>query len=271
MPAFWDGDRWRVRFAPTRLGAYALSVRRNGRPVAPAGPAPRRLPLRPLRLVRLRPARPGDVQRFVFDNGRDVLPARHGRRLDRTGRCPDYPAARSPQMHGAGMNWARVWMNYWDGKSLEWSPDQSQEPEAGLLLLDAARRWDAIMDAADKNGVFVQMTLQHHGPYTERTDPNWRDNPFNAANGGFLQASRRLLHRSRGAAADPEQVPLHRRPLGLLDRTCWRMSCSTRCRTSPRPRATSPTSSTGTKRWRPTIRAAGHQPPSGHDQQLAPG
>lgn len=42
------------------------------------------------------------------------------------------------------------------------------------------------MDAADKNGVFVQMTLQHHGQYTNQTDPNWRDNPFNTANGGFL-------------------------------------------------------------------------------------
>ncbi len=52
--------------------------------------------------------------------------------------------------------------------------------------MDVARRWDAILDAADKNGIFVQMTLQHHGPYTERTDPNWRDNPFNTANGGFL-------------------------------------------------------------------------------------
>ena len=30
------------------------------------------------------------------------------------------------------------------------------------------------------------MTLQHHGQYSTTVDPNWPQNPFNTANGGFL-------------------------------------------------------------------------------------
>ena len=36
VPAFWDGDRWRVRYAPTHTGAYILTVLRNGQAVHPA-------------------------------------------------------------------------------------------------------------------------------------------------------------------------------------------------------------------------------------------
>jgi hypothetical protein len=87
----------------------------------------------------------------------------------------------------AHMNWARVWMTFWDGKALEWAPSRADSPPIGQFSLKAAKQWDDIFDAAAVNGVYIQMTLQHHGQYTAQTDPNWRDNPFNASNGGFLK------------------------------------------------------------------------------------
>ncbi len=184
VPAFWDGDRWRVRFAPTRPGAYALAVRRGAVLLKPADLAPARFRCVPSASPGFVRRDPQAAQRFVFDDGETYYPL--GMNAAWTGgNMPDY-AAPFASMHGAGMNWARVWMTFWDGKALEWSPDKSKNPARGDLLLDAARRWDAIFDAAAQNGVYVQMTLQHHGQYTEKTDPNWRDNPFNAANGGFL-------------------------------------------------------------------------------------
>ena len=183
-PAFWDGDRWRVRFAPTRVGAYGLTVLRGGVTIHPADLAPARFRCVPSDSPGFVRRDAGTTQRFVFDNGQTYYPL--GMNAAWTGReMPDY-AAPFAKMHGAGMNWARVWMTYWDGKALEWSPDRTKNPPHGELLPAAARRWDAIFDAAEQNGVYVQMTLQHHGQYTERTDPNWRDNPFNVANGGFL-------------------------------------------------------------------------------------
>ena len=76
-------------------------------------------------------------------------------------------------------------MTFWDGRALDWAQDKTKNPTPGTLLLDAARRWDALLDA-EAQGIYVQVTLQHHGQYTEKVDPNWADNPWNAESGGFL-------------------------------------------------------------------------------------
>ncbi len=109
-PAFWDGDRWRVRFAPTRVGAYSLSVRRNGQPVAPADLRPARFRCVPSASFGFIRRDPKVVQRFVFDNGRTFYPL--GMDAAWTNRqMPDYPPTFA-RMHRAGMNWVRIWMNY---------------------------------------------------------------------------------------------------------------------------------------------------------------
>lgn len=185
IPAFWDGEGvWKVRYAPLRVGAYTLAVSRNGQAERPQG-------LTSDRFTCVAGTRPGFVrvdtrhrQRFVFDNGGTYYPFGCDQAWTSGGRS-DYPGM-FQKMGANGMNWARVWTTFWDGKALEWSPDKAKDPPIGQFLLPAARRWDMVMDAAEKNGVYVQMCLQHHGQYTNRTDPNWRDNPYNAANGGFL-------------------------------------------------------------------------------------
>ena len=185
VPAFWDGDGvWKVRYAPTKPGAYTLTVTRNGQHEQPQG-------LTAGHFTCVAGKRPGFVrvdaahaQRFVFDGGGTYYPLGCNQAWT-SGGLPDYPGMFA-KMSANGMNWARVWMTYWDGKALEWSPDRTQNPPIGQFLLPAARRWDTIFDEADRDGVYVQMCLQHHGQYTEQTDPNWRDNPYNVANGGFL-------------------------------------------------------------------------------------
>ena len=186
VPAFWDGDRWRVRFAPTQLGVYSLYILRSGSPI----PDPADLTASQFRCV---PSRdpgfirvdPNHAQHFVFDNGKSYYP--QGIDLAWSGGgVPSYPEMLG-DLGAAHMNWARVWMTYWDDKALEWTSDKSKNPPIGQYSLDAARRWDAIFDAAAANGVYIQMTLQHHGQYTAKVDPNWNDNPFNVKNGGFLQ------------------------------------------------------------------------------------
>lgn len=185
IPAFWDGEGvWKVRFAPTRPGPYTLTVTRNGKNEQPQA-------LTTARFTCVAGKRPGFVrvdtahaQRFAFDAGGTYYPFGCNQAWT-SGGLSDYPAMFA-KMGENSMNWARVWMNAWDNKNLEWAPSRADSPPPGTLRLDAARRWDTIFDAAEKNGVYVQMCLQHHGQYTEQTDPNWRDNPFNTANGGFL-------------------------------------------------------------------------------------
>lgn len=184
VPAFWDGDHWRVRYAPISVGVYRLSVTRNGKAATPADLAPKTLRCVPSNRAGFVRRDPKIVQRFVYDTGATYYPL--GLNVAWTGKeIPAYGPVFA-QMHTDQLNWARVWMTFWDGRALDWAQDKTNNPKPGYLLMDAAKKWDTILDAADKNGVYVQMTLQHHGQYTEKTDPNWRDNPWNAANGGFL-------------------------------------------------------------------------------------
>ena len=185
VPAFWDGDRWRVRYAPPQVGRYTLQVLRGGRAARVQG-----LTTTTFRCIAGTDA--GFVHatrqpapRFVFGNGQPYYPL--GMDVAWTGGDePAYPQL-LPTMGGNGLNWARIWMNHWDGKNLDWAQDKANNPKPGVLLMDVARKWDGIFDAAAQSGVYVQMTLQHHGQYTTKTDSNWADNPWNAANGGFLQ------------------------------------------------------------------------------------
>ncbi len=184
QPAFWDGDRWRVRFAPTRLGIYTLQVVRNGGKTAPADLSFKRFRCVASSSPGFVRREPASARRFVFDNGQTYYPLGMDAAWLNGGQTYD---GTFTQMQAAGMNWARIWVTVFDGKNFEWAPSKADNPKPGTLLLDTARRWDTIFNSAEKHGIYIQMTLQHHGQYTAHTDPNWRDNPWNAANGGFLQ------------------------------------------------------------------------------------
>ncbi len=187
VPAFFDGDGvWKVRFAPTEIGRYTLTVRRNG-----AAEHPQSLSASSFRSIPS--ARPGFIridrnhaQRFQFDNRSTYYPVG----------CDQAWGSQKPgeydrmfsRMQDAGLNWARVWMNHWDNKNLEWASPSSNSPRLGEYSLPAAKHWDEIVDDADAHGIYLQVTLQHHGQVTRQVDPNWQDNPYNAAQpGGFLR------------------------------------------------------------------------------------
>ena len=91
------------------------------------------------------------------------------------------------KMGKAGLNWARIWACSWDGKNPWISNDEDNKPEAGELWQPALRKWDEVLNAADKSDVGYQMVLFHHGLFSSRVNPNWPEHPWNAKNGGFLK------------------------------------------------------------------------------------
>ncbi len=181
-PAFFDGGTtWRVRYTPTRAGRYRIgSITLNGHALAGVN-------AQPSRWVVSGAASPGFVRvdkaspkYFRFDNGARYFPVGHNVAW-KNGGDPPIPQMFA-KMGAARENWSRVWMDAWDGKNLDWP----SVGKLGQLNLEAARRWDAVVEAAQKNGIYFQMVLQHHGQYSTTTDPNWNDNPYNVKNGGFL-------------------------------------------------------------------------------------
>ncbi len=190
LPAFFDGgNTWRVRHTPDAPGSYrVVAVARNGAPTgAVAAPAQWNVTAQTQvpGFINLDPA---NAKRLARDeNGRAVryFPLGHNVAWGSS----ELPAI--PQMFGkmnaAGENWSRVWMTHWDGKNLDWMPDNKLAGPLGTLSLEAARRWDEVVAGAEKSDVPFQMVLQHHGQYSTRVNPNWDENPYNAKNGGFLQ------------------------------------------------------------------------------------
>jgi hypothetical protein len=188
LPAFFDGGTtWRVRHTPTMAGTYSISgVTLNGSPISVTGLTP------PLWTVTGFPTSAGYVrvdstnpQRFITSNGRRFFPV--GENM-----AWSSPSANAlnifPKMGAAHETWSRVWMtHFYEGSGLGLNLDWPKVNNTfGQLSLPNAQHWDAIVAAADQAGIHFQMTLQHHGQYSTTVDPNWSDNPYNTANGGFL-------------------------------------------------------------------------------------
>jgi hypothetical protein len=184
LPAFYDGDDlWRMRFTPSRPGVYRYRIVASGKTRLKGDEETsgefRVAPSKASGFVRISKKSP---RRFAFDSGAPYYPAGH----DVAWTSPWEPNHVEYDqyfraMHQAGENWARVWMCAWGGLNLEWTPGQ-----LGRYDLKAARYLDRVISWAEKNGIYVQLTLQHHGQFSTRVNPNWNENPYSKANGGFL-------------------------------------------------------------------------------------
>ncbi|HLJ56960.1 MAG TPA: DUF5060 domain-containing protein [Chthonomonadaceae bacterium] len=195
VPCFFDGGTtWRMRFTPSAPGQYAVASVKLNHVIAHEDKLERKdwnVTGEPLPgFVRIER---GDHTRFVFDNGVHYFPIGHNQAW-RSDKGPDIPEMFG-KMHDAGENWSRVWMTHWDGKNLDWRA-AGKQIKPGDIDLEAAKRWDSIVDAAQKDNIYFQMVIQHHGQYSSKdgykysgnVNPNWEDNPYNAKNGGFLQS-----------------------------------------------------------------------------------
>lgn len=78
----------------------------------------------------------------------------------------------------------------------------------GDIDLNAAQKWDAIVSGAEKNGIYFQMVLQHHGQYSSKAgfknssnvNSNWDENPYNSKNGGFLNSPEEFFSNAQARA-----------------------------------------------------------------------
>lgn len=83
-----------------------------------------------------------------------------------------------------GGNFARVWMASWCF-SIEWK-------DTGLgdyrNRMDRAAQLDDVFALAEENNISLMLCLLNHGAFNDKTDSEWKDNPYNAANGGPCNA-----------------------------------------------------------------------------------
>ncbi len=193
------GSQWKVRFATAEMGAWQTSIKVNGAAVEGGGP---------LKFEVIRSNLPGYVRQsrkdpayFEFTSGQFFYPIGHALRSPSDGRRPyDYPFALPDgkgtyiyddyfrKMAAAGENMARIWMcSWWCG--LEWNKQWRGFGGIGRYNMENAWRLDHLVEQAEKNGIYIALDTTNHGQYSTGIDHEWEHNPYNVANGGFLQSA----------------------------------------------------------------------------------
>ena len=81
-----------------------------------------------------------------------------------------------------GANFGRIWMSSWTF-GIEWD-------DTGLgdytNRLDRAWQLDRVVEEAERDGIYVMLSLLNHGAFSSFFNSAWADNPYNVANGGPL-------------------------------------------------------------------------------------
>jgi len=208
VPAFWFQDyklsadpqsgaekltahgspEWRIRYAPMETGHYSFYLQLTDKDgtVSSAPAYFNSVNSSAKGFIRV----DDNEQYLSFDNGDFYLPMGQN-----VGWADDKGSYRyntwMNAMADAGENWMRIWCTHFsNGQLLEWNANHYTGWYHGLgrYSQQAAWKWDYMVNLAEDLGLYIQMVTQHHGQFSQSTNPNWDENPFNQANGGFLSS-----------------------------------------------------------------------------------
>jgi hypothetical protein len=205
VTAFWceddRGSDWVIRFLPPAAGRWHMRpvVRLSGRaPIALGAATTFRVDrVVPKQHVRVDPLAPSH---FAFDDGTPFIPVGLNICWAATGRPLEDYRRWFTRLAENGGNFARLWMASWSF-GIEWKDTglgQYEQRMARAALLDA------IFEMAESLGIRLMLCLVNHGAFSLKADTEWKDNPYNQANGGPL--------------ASPEQFVTDERALALFER-----------------------------------------------------
>jgi len=99
-----------------------------------------------------------------------------------------------------GIHVVEVWMSSW-WLALEWINDN--QGFHGVGHYNPYRAWmlDYILQQAEANGILLILVLNNHGKFGALNDTEWARNPYNRANGGFLDSCEEYFTNPEARAA----------------------------------------------------------------------
>ncbi len=184
---------WKLRFTPNEVGKWSYTVQVKNR-WSEARSAPFSVECVSgggdgfVRVDRQNP------HYFALDSGKFYYPLGQNVAWENIEKYPRY----FEKMKKNQENWARIWMTNWSF-GIEWKRMGGYKG-LGNYNLDNAAKLDRLFHLADKNGIYLQLVFDFHGAYSRKVNPEWANNPFNAANGGFLNEPHEFFEDGRAKA-----------------------------------------------------------------------
>jgi hypothetical protein len=94
-----------------------------------------------------------------------------------------------------GANVFRYWQTPFNWQALEWSEDYYYNYEGlGRYNQEAAARSDSLLELCDSLDLYMQLCIFQHGEFSENVDAMWDTNPYNVANGGFIERAEEYFY-----------------------------------------------------------------------------
>lgn len=182
-----DGAGFKVRFSPAITGIWSYQVSAedsNGETVRQPGTFEVVASTNDLAKGFVKT---GTTNYLEWENGEQYIPIGENICWQNNNPYQDYKTwLDSLSNHGG--NFFRLWHAHW-GLGIEWK--NNWNGFGGLLNYQQmnCRYQDWLFDYCQEKGIYVMLCLQHHGPVSTLVDPNWNNNPYNAANGGPCQTT----------------------------------------------------------------------------------
>jgi len=99
-----------------------------------------------------------------------------------------------------GITVVEVWMcSWWLG--LEWINEAPGYHGVGYMNPYRAWMLDRILGWAEQHGIYLIVVMNNHGKFGMTYDTEWARNPFNVANGGYLQSCEEYFSDARAKKA----------------------------------------------------------------------
>ncbi|MEO6723054.1 MAG: DUF5060 domain-containing protein [Ferruginibacter sp.] len=138
-----------------------------------------------------------------FDNGTQFFPVGENMGWQSSNVVTDYTNWIS-DLTANGANFIRVWMSSW-AFGLEWKNNYNGFSGLKKYKQSSAYYFDWLLDYCKQNNVYVMNALNNHGQVSTGVNPEWTDNPYNAANGGpaantwdfFTDNTAKAFHKNR--------------------------------------------------------------------------
>jgi hypothetical protein len=93
----------------------------------------------------------------------------------------------------AGANIIRYWLTPFNKQAMEWSQTSFYDG-LGKYSQAASGMMDSLLNHCASNDFYIQLAMFQHGPFSENVDAMWNTNPYNSANGGFVDKAEEFFY-----------------------------------------------------------------------------